>query len=87
MATIAAAAVQAGATGATTTERPERLAPGTHVEVRTKLETRRWAKGFEVVDAQPSGYRLRRLSDGEIMPVVFPSDDVRAERKRSTWWY
>lgn len=78
----------AGATVAEpTVQRPTRLASGTRVEVRIKLDAVRWAKGFEVVDAQPSGYRLRRLSDGEIMPVVFAADDVRAERKRSTWWY
>lgn len=69
------------------TDRPTRLEPGTRVEVRTRLDTRRWAKGFEVVDAVPSGYRLRRMTDGEVMPVVFSPDDVRAERKGGTWWY
>lgn len=63
------------------------LAPGTRVEVRSKLEARRWSRGFEVVAADDGGYRLRRLSDGEEMPVPFPADDVRKERKRGGWWY
>lgn len=74
-------------TSTDTSTRAVRLEPGTRVEVRSRLEDQRWAKGFEVLDAQPSGYRLRRLSDGEVMPVVFAADDVRVERKRSTWWY
>ena len=63
------------------------LAPGTKVEVRSKLEARRWSRGFEVIAEDPDGYRLRRLSDGEEMPVPFPADDVRKERKRGGWWY
>ena len=65
----------------------ERLAPGTRVEVRSKLEARRWSRGFEVIAADGDGYRLRRLSDGEAMPVALPAEDVRKERKRGGWWY
>ena len=65
----------------------EVLEPGTRVEVRSKLEARRWAKGFEVIGLADGGYRLRRLSDGEEMPVTLPTDDVRKERKRGGWWY
>ena len=63
------------------------LEVGTPVEVRTKLDNRRWARGFSVAAADAEGYRLRRESDGEVMPVAFDPDDVRAERKRGTWWY
>ena len=31
-------------------------------------------------------YRLRRRSDGSILPVLFEEDDVREERRRGTWW-
>ncbi len=63
-----------------------RLPPGTKVEVRRKLDNK-WARGFEVVEPTPDGYRLRRLSDGEEMPVAFTADIVRKEKKNSTWWY
>lgn len=66
---------------------PERLAEGTPVEVRTKMDARRWAKGFEVAGVDADGYLLRRLSDKVIMPVRFVADDVRKERRRSQWWY
>jgi hypothetical protein len=32
------------------------------------------------------GYRLRRRSDREVLPVTFPFDDVRRERRNSMWW-
>ena len=60
--------------------------PGTHVEVKRRFD-QHWARGFEVVDHCENGYRLRRLSDGEVLPVEFQDADVRKERKKSTWWY
>ena len=30
--------------------------------------------------------RLRRRSDGSSLPVLFDADDLREERRRSTWW-
>jgi hypothetical protein len=65
--------------------RPQ-LAVGTKVEVRRRFDDK-WASGFEVAETTPLGYRLRRLSDGEMIPVPFPADVVRREKKRSTWWY
>jgi hypothetical protein len=69
--------------------------PGTRVEVRSRFESR-WTRGFEVADrvdgardADGSGaamYRVRRRSDGSILPVTFPETDLREENKRSTWW-
>ena len=62
------------------------------VEVRTSFKDL-WADGFEVVEETPSGYRLRRLSDGIVLPCVFGWDDVRevdpergyaGEERRST---
>lgn len=65
----------------------ERVEPGARVEVRSRFEGR-WARGFEVVEVVPDGYRLRRRSDGSVLPAVFAPDDVRAERRRQgLWWY
>ena len=68
------------------------MQPGTRIEVRSRFD-RRWARGFEVesilddaaeVRAQ---YRVRRRSDGAVLPAVFVDDEVREERKgRSMWW-
>ncbi len=63
---------------------------GTRVEVRSRFD-RKWARGFEVaetVDTPDPGYRIRRRSDGAILPTVFVLDDVREERRRTNdmWW-
>ena len=63
----------------------EGLTPGTRVEVRRRFDAA-WARGFEVAELNPIGYRVRRLSDGEILPVDFERDDVRVEHKKATWW-
>ncbi len=64
----------------------EGLAPGTKVEVRTSFD-RSWARGFEVVEAlDDAGYRVRRLSDDVVLPVVVQAADVRRERSSSYWW-
>jgi hypothetical protein len=62
------------------------LPPGTNVEVRNRLDGQ-WARGFEVITSDRNGYRLRRLSDGGELPLLFHDDDVRKEKKRGTWWY
>jgi len=66
--------------------------PGTRIEVRSRFDDR-WARGFEVVemvdpDSAPEHprYRIRRRSDGSVLPVLFDDDDVREERRRSMWW-
>ena len=65
---------------------PPLLDAGDKVEVRRRLDDK-WARGFEVVSSDFTGYRLRRLSDGVELPTTFAAADVRKERKRSTWWY
>lgn len=72
------------------------MEPGTRVEVRSKFD-RSWSRGFEVVElveeADDPGLdgvavRVRRRSDGQILPALFTEDDVREEKKgRSMWWY
>jgi hypothetical protein len=61
------------------------MRPGNRVELRSSFDGR-WLAGFEVVEALDGGYRVRRLSAGEVLPVTFDADDVRRERRRQTWW-
>jgi len=53
------------------------LQPGTRVEVRRRFD-QAWARGFVVHEATDAGYRLRRTSDGAVLPVAFPDSDIRA---------
>jgi hypothetical protein len=67
--------------------------PGTRVEVRNRFESK-WTRGFvvaDLVDAERDGrgepmYKIRRRSDGSILPVPFAEADLREENRRSTWW-
>lgn len=60
---------------------------GTRVEVRDRF-AHAWRRGFEVAEAvDGGGYRIKRLSDGSLLPVVFSPDEVRREKKRDWWWY
>ncbi|MBA2280811.1 MAG: hypothetical protein H0W25_06190 [Acidimicrobiia bacterium] len=62
------------------------LKPGERVDVRNRFDGR-WSPGFEVEEeAGEGGYRVRRTSDGSVLPVVLDRDDIRRERKRETWW-
>jgi hypothetical protein len=65
----------------------EELSPGDKVEVRSRFNAQ-WSRGFEIVDATDKGYRVRRASDGEVLPVEFSHNDVRPARKRANdfWW-
>jgi hypothetical protein len=68
-------------------ESGESLEAGMRVEVRRRFD-QHWARGFEIVEASENGYRLRRLSDGIVLPTEFSAEDVRRERKRQgMWWY
>jgi hypothetical protein len=63
------------------------IEPGTRVDVRSRFDAR-WAHGFEIAEACPEGYKIKRLSDGTVLPTQFAVDEVRIERrKRGTWWY
>ena len=67
--------------------------PGTRVEVRSRYD-RRWARGFEVAEllepasnADDHRYRIRRRSDGSVLPTKFDAEEVRTEKRgRSMWW-
>jgi len=62
---------------------------GTRVEVRTRFESS-WTRGFEIADCSDEHgrpvYKVRRRTDGSILPVAFSEEDLREERHRSTWW-
>ncbi len=60
------------------------LPAGTHVEVQSGLDDS-WQTGFVVDEVTAAGYRLRRESDGSVLPEL-PHERVRRRRKRSTWW-
>jgi hypothetical protein len=62
------------------------LAPGTKVDVRNRYQGT-WVRGFEVADVTETGYRIRRLSDGSVLPELFVRDDVRRERTRQGFWW
>ena len=55
---------------------------GTEVEVCSRFR-RVWVKGFEVVDVEDDGYRLRRKSDHWVLPTLFAAADVRPLPVRS----
>lgn len=57
------------------------LRPGTPVEVRSSFD-RRWTRGFRVESVDGGGYRLRRLSDGSVLPTVFSFDVIREDSGR-----
>lgn len=65
---------------------PDVLEPGEKVEVRRRFDAQ-WARGFEVIDVNESGVRIRRLSDGDELPVRFAPDEVRKESKRNSMWW
>jgi hypothetical protein len=55
---------------------PHRFTMGAEVEVRTRY-LNRWARGFEIVAVDDHGVRLRRQSDGAILPITIGVQDVR----------
>jgi len=53
------------------------LQPGTFVEVRNQFDGT-WCPGFQVDQASPEGYIVRRCRDGAVLPKRFASGLVRA---------
>lgn len=72
---------------------PTAVHPGTRVEVRSRFD-RRWSRGFEVAEllapasnTDDPRYRIRRRSDGSVLPTEFDAEEVRTEKRgRSMWW-
>ena len=57
------------------------LPPGAPVEVRNGF-TGSWIGGFVVESHRPDGYRLRRSSDGAVLPASFDESAVRSRTER-----
>jgi ferredoxin len=51
-------------------------------EVRTRFLAGQWAHGYEIAEALPDGYRIRRSGSQEVLPEVFVAADVRPEGAR-----
>lgn len=56
------------------------LPAGSAVEVRNRF-TQSWSGGFEISEIVavpvPRSYRIRRMSDGSVLPDLFTDDTVR----------
>lgn len=56
------------------------MRPGSDVEVRSRFDGG-WVRGFQVAEIDSSGaeqrFRLRRTSDGTVLPVGFLRDELR----------
>ena len=52
-----------------------RLRPGTRVDVRVRFDGS-WSRGFEVDSVENGCYVIRRISDGSVLPVLFPADEI-----------
>jgi hypothetical protein len=56
------------------------VGPGEGVQVRNRFDGN-WVQGFEVAEVTETGherqFRIRRRSDGAILPALFPEADVR----------
>ena len=62
------------------------LRTGTPVDVRSRF-VGSWSRGFEVAEqVAEHGYRLRRVSDGTVLPDVFSDEEVRPEHQRREVW-
>ena len=64
----------------------EELAPGAEVEVRTHYQAS-WARGFEIAFVEGDRVRVRRRSDGSLLPTAVDRAEVRprAASSESPW--
>ncbi len=58
----------------------ERLQPGTRVEVWNDFN-QRWTSMFEVAEVAGNECRVRRLSDGQVLPATFGPEVLRPEER------
>ena len=58
---------------------------GARVEVHTRF-TDTWAPGFEIAEVVPDGYRLRRMSDGAMLPEPTSEADLRPVQGEHRPW-
>jgi hypothetical protein len=71
-----------------TSHADEALSTGTPVDVRSRF-VGSWSRGFEVAErVDDRGYRVRRVSDGTVLPDVFEDQEIRPQKRRQDfWWY
>jgi len=55
--------------------------PGTRVEVFNRFLSS-WVRGFEIATRRGVRYRLRRCSDGVVLPVEFGDQDLRRQPRQ-----
>jgi hypothetical protein len=55
------------------------LPPGVDVEVRARFDGA-WKRGFEIATVEDELYRIRRRSDGTVLPKRFDPSEVRTTR-------
>ena len=55
---------------------PPRISGGAEIEVRNRF-TSTWAAGFELVAIERDRARVRRRSDGSVLPVTVAAIDIR----------
>jgi len=55
---------------------------GTTVAVRTRYLEGQWARGYEIAEVLPRGYRVRRRGSRELLSGIFAAADIRAEASR-----
>ena len=51
---------------------------GERVEVATRF-TGSWSRGFVIAQVEDHAYRLRRLSDGQLLPIAFAAHELRPD--------
>jgi hypothetical protein len=72
-----------GPAGNSRTQPGAHAPPGTAVQVRSSFHGG-WCDGFEVAEVVSTetgvSLRVRRRSDGSVLPALFPSDDVLVVR-------
>lgn len=57
---------------------------GEQVEVHTRFNDS-WVPGFEIAEVAGSGYRVRRRSDGSLLPNVTSESDLRPVSSAQFW--
>ena len=55
---------------------------GESVDVHTKYNDS-WSSGFEIAAVVAEGYRVRRVSDGSLLPGFTSEHDIRASDERA----
>jgi hypothetical protein len=57
---------------------------GEEVEVHTRFNDS-WVPGFVIAEVADAGYRVRRRSDGAMLPTVTSESDLRPVGPSSMW--